>query len=484
MRRLVGILIGTIVIAIIYILGNLFLFKSKQLKVDQIPLEKVADSAKYHLSEAIQIKTISYDDPSAIDLSEFVRFRSFLQETYATVFDQAEYHFFSEFTFLIKWEGKDNSLKPIVLMSHFDVVPALEENLSEWQEPPFSGKIKEGVIWGRGAIDDKVGVIGIMEAVEALMKSGFQPQRSIYLSFGHDEEIMGHNGASSVAHYLKQKGIEAEFVLDEGGYITQGLVPGMQRDVALIGTTEKGYLTLELSTDIEGGHASMPNKETAISVLTKAVNDIVSDPFNAYISPPLKDFINYVGPEMPFGLKTVFANSDLLEHVLMGVYEKAPSSNALVRTTVAPTILKAGLKSNILPKKAHVILNIRILPGETIDYVFGEIKKKVNNDKVHFRILNQSEAAIVSDPKHSSYIALDKSIKQIFGDIVVSPYIMIAASDSRYFSEVSTHIYRFCPFHLNKDNLKSFHGENERIGVDEFENAIRFYQQLIKNTTN
>lgn len=483
MRRLIGIILGTLIIASLYIFGNLFLFNTKQSKVEKTSSSAVSPLAKKHLSEAIQIKTISYDEASLIDSTAFQQFRTYLQDTYPVIFSNTEYHLFGEFSYLIKWEGKNKALKPIILMSHFDVVPALDENLSEWKEPPFSGKIKEGFIWGRGAIDDKVGVIGIMEAVSALMKSGFEPQRTIYLSFGHDEEIMGHKGANVIAHYLKSKGIEAEFVLDEGGYITQGLVPGMKRDVALIGTTEKGYLTIELSTNIEGGHASMPKKETAVSVLANAITNVTNEPFPSYISPPLKDFIDYVGPEMPFGFRTVFANSTLFEPVLMTVYEKSPSSNALVRTTVAPTIVKGGMKNNVLPKKAHAVLNIRILPGETIDYVFEAIKQKINDDQVHLRIINKSEAAIVSDPTHSSYKALDKSIKEIFGDIVVSPYIMIAASDSRYFSEVSTNIYRFCPFHLNKENLKSFHGENEKIGVSEFENAIRFYQKLIKNTT-
>ncbi|NME66833.1 M20 family peptidase [Flammeovirga aprica] len=484
MKRFVGILSGTITIASLYIFGNLFFFDSRQSKISRLDSDYVSDSAKYHLSEAIQIKTVSYDDPDLIDSSEFVKFNNFLQLTYPTVFQNTEYHLFGTFSYLIKWKGSDSSLKPIVLMSHFDVVPALEENRSEWKYPPFSGAIKDGVIWGRGAIDDKVGVIGILEAVQTLMKSGFQPKRTVYMAFGHDEEINGLHGANAMAHYLKQQGVEAEFVLDEGGYITQGLVPGMEKDVALVGTTEKGFLTVELSTDIEGGHASMPKKESAISVLTKAVNDVVDNPFPSYISPPLKDFIDFVGPEMPFGLRTVFANSTLLEPVLMSVYEKSPSSNALVRTTIAPTIINAGMKSNVLPKKAHAVLNIRILPGETVDYVFESIKKKVNNEEVKLRILNKSEAAPISDAYSDSFKLLDQSIKETFGDIVVSPYIMIAASDSRHYSEISQNILRFCPFHLNKENLDTIHGENERIGVVEFENSIRFYQQLIKNTTN
>ncbi|MBB6459343.1 M20 family peptidase [Flammeovirga kamogawensis] len=483
MKRLIGIILGTLVIASIYIFSNLALFSSKQSKVEIIPKAHVNKDAAKHLSEAIKIKTISYDDPAALDSASFFQFLAFLKETYPNSFKTTTHHLFGRFTMLIEWKGSNPSLKPIILMSHYDVVPVPEENKFEWKEDPFGGVIKDGLIWGRGAIDDKVGVIGICEAVENLIISGFKPERTIYLSFGHDEEVMGVNGASQVAHYLKQKGVEAEFVLDEGGYITQGLVPGMSQDVALIGTTEKGYLTLELSTKIEGGHASMPKPETAIDVISKAITNIKKNPFPSYISPPLRNFIDYVGPEMPLGFEIVFSNADLLEPVLMSVYEKSPSSNALVRTTVAPTIIQGGAKNNVLPTHAKAVLNIRILPGESIDYVYEYIKESINDDKVHLRILNKSEAAIVSDVNSPNYITLDKSIKQIFGDIVISPYIMIAASDSRYFTEISSNVYRFCPFHLNKKNLKTFHGTNERIGVEEFNNAIRFYAQLIKNST-
>ncbi|NLR90122.1 M20 family peptidase [Flammeovirga agarivorans] len=481
MKRLLGIILGSLAIALVYILANLLLFSSKQSDIEKIAPIKVTNAAPQHLSDAIKIKTISYDDPAMIDTASFHQFIELLYEKYPVAFGKMEYTFLGGMTMLFKWQGKRTDLKPMILMSHYDVVPVPEANLSEWKEPPFSGLIKNGEIWGRGAIDDKVGVIGIMEAVEMLISSGFQPDRTVYLSFGHDEEIMGINGAKQVAHYLKQKGVKAEFVLDEGGYITQGLVPGMQKDVALIGTTEKGFVTLELNVDVEGGHASMPKKETAIDVLSKAIGKINENPFPSYISKPLNDFIDYVGPEMPLGFRTVFANATLLEPVLMAVYEKAPSSNALVRTTVAPTIIEAGEKNNVLPTYARAVLNIRILPEESVNSVHEDLKEVIDDERVKIKILEKSEPASISNPDHPTYVMLDKSIKQVFGDIVISPYIMIAASDSRYFSKVSDHIYRFCPFKLNKQNIKSFHGINEKIGVEEFKDCVRFYHQLIKN---
>ncbi|ANQ47461.1 M20/M25/M40 family metallo-hydrolase [Flammeovirga sp. MY04] len=479
MKRLLGIILGTLTIGVSYLTYNYVTFDSKQLDQPKIDAKTFHEDAVTHLSEAIQIQTISYDDH--IDTTEFIKFLDYVKVTYPKTFENTHQQLLGGLSMLFTWKGSDTSLKPIILMSHYDVVPVPEGNLPKWKQPPFEGKIVDGYIWGRGAIDDKVGVIGILEAIEEMIKKGYQPKRTIYLSFGHDEEVMGTNGAKQIAHFLKQKGVKAEFVLDEGGYLTEGLVPGMEKSVALIGTTEKGFVTLELSTEIEGGHASMPKKETAIDVISKALVKVHDNPFPSHISKPLNDFIEHVGPEMPFALKTVFANSNLMEPVLMAVYEKGPSSNALVRTTVAPTIVEAGIKSNVLPTQARAVLNIRIIPGESVESVVNTITKTVNDERIKIKILDRSEPPAVSDPNHPAYKLLDKSIREVFGDVVVSPYIMIAASDSRYFTSVSENVLRFCPFTLNKENIKSFHGINEKIGVEEFKNSIRFYEQVIRN---
>ncbi|OHX68090.1 M20 family peptidase [Flammeovirga pacifica] len=479
MKKLLGIILGSFTIGAIYLSYNYITFDSKQLDFRKIENNSSYDEAVVHLSEAIQIQTISYDDH--IDTTEFYKFIDFVKDVYPHTFQKTSHQLLGGLSMLFTWQGSDPSLKPIILMSHYDVVPVPEGNLPKWKQPPFEGKIVDGFIWGRGAIDDKVGVIGILEAIEGMIKNGYQPKRTIYLSFGHDEEVMGNNGAKQIAHFLKQKGVKAEFVLDEGGYLTDGLVPGMEKQVALIGTTEKGFVTLELSTEIEGGHASMPKKETAVDVIAKALVAVHDNPFPSHISKPLNDFIEHVGPEMPFALKTVFANSNLLEPVLMAVYEKGPSSNALVRTTVAPTIVEAGVKNNVLPTQARAVLNIRILPGETVESVTSAIKNTLNDDRIKIQILERSNPPAVSNPKHPAYKMLDQSIREVFGEVVVSPYIMIAASDSRYFTGISENVLRFCPFTLNKENIKSFHGINEKIGVEEFKNSIQFYERVIKN---
>ena len=476
--------LGLVLIFIMYLLVNTFNFKSTQVHYEPVPVFKIDRASIENFSQAIKIKTVSPENAIDFDSLQFRNFETFLVKTYPLVDSLLEKKTFNSFSYLYKWPGSDPSLKPIILMAHLDVVPVIEANIPDWKHPPFGGEIINDTIWGRGTIDDKVGVIGIMESLELLLKEGFKPVRSLYISFGHDEEIGGENGAEAIAQYLKEAHVEAEFVLDEGGSIVQQMVPDIDKEVALIGIAEKGFVSLELSVKMEGGHSSMPEKETAIDVLSNAVVTLKQHPFPATISPPIDGFIQNLGPEMPFLNRLVFANKSLFESVITGIYEKSASGNALVRTTTAPTIFNSGVKDNVIPQSASATINFRIIPGETVATVTARVKQLINDERIEItKGVFISEPSKVSGTGSFGYQSLQKTISEIYPEALVTPYLVVGGTDSRHFNEISDHIYRFSAIKLNKGNIKSFHGLNERLPVNDFENSIRFYYQIIKNSS-
>ncbi len=471
-----------LILFILYILYNTFTFSTKQIVVEAVKPIAIPESAKLHLSQAIQIPTISNENVEDFDSVAFRRFKEFIRATYPLTGSLLEVTYINEFSMIFQWHGSNTALKPAILLGHLDVVPVAEEDKVSWLADPFGGEIKDGVIWGRGAIDNKVAVMGTLEAVELLLSQNFQPSRSIYLCFGHDEEVGGKYGAVSIVNYLGQQGVEAEFVLDEGFAITQGLVPGIMKDLALIGTAEKGFVTLELSVEVEGGHSSMPNRETAIDVLSRAIVKLKENPFPAEITQPVRDFMAHAGPEMEFMQKMAFANPSIFKSMIVSIYEAKGSGNALVRTTTAPTIIDAGIKDNVIPNQASASVNFRTLPGTSIESVKEHVAMVINDSRIQIKEGSfSSEAPKSSGVDSFGYKTINKTIKEIFPDVITSPNLVIGATDSRHYYPLSQDVYRFTPFHLNESNLNSFHGNNERITVEDFENAVRFYVRIMEN---
>jgi len=481
-KTLLLILTG-ILLLVAYILINTFTFPSNQLLVDPIDPIAISNAAIANFSKAIQIKTISPEDPADFDSLEFNKFNEFLKDTYPLTDSLLEKKVFHQYSSLYKWEGQDASLNPIVLMAHLDVVPVIEENIPDWRMTPFGGEIEKDTIWGRGTIDDKIGVIGILEAVEMLLSEGMMPRRTIYLSFGHDEEI-GGKGAQSIAAYLKAEKVEAEFVLDEGGSIVERLIPGIQKEVALIGIAEKGFASVRLSVKVEGGHSSIPEKETAIDVLATAISKLKRNPFEARISEPIEGFIESLGPEMTFVNKMAFANKSIFSPLIIQIYDGSASGSALIRTTISPTMFNSGVKENIIPLTANATVNFRLLPGTTLEDVLAHVGTSINDPRIDLDLGPfNSEASKVSSTDSFGYDNIQKTIAEIYPNVLVSPYLMVGASDARHFAEISDNIYRFSTIHINPGNIKSFHGLNERISVKDFKNSVRFYRQIIRNTT-
>ncbi len=468
---------------IAYVLFKTFTFSSSQLQVAAIEQSEIPEGAVDRFVEALKIRTVSFENKADFDSTQFQLFNQFLKERYPLTDSLLEHKIFNQFSHLYKWQGKDDALDPVILMSHIDVVPIASPR--KWTVHPFTEGVKGDTIYGRGTIDDKFGVVGILESAEQLLGEGYQPNRTIYFAFGHDEEVLGHLGAETIVNYLKSEGVQAAFVLDEGQAIVERMIPGLNQQVALIGVAEKGYASVELRVDMAGGHSSMPVKETAIDVLADAVRKVKQNPMPAELTYALDGLMDKLGPEMDFKTKLFFANRKLFKPFILKAYENgSPAANASVRTTASPTIFEAGIKQNVIPTSARAVVNFRILPGETLDDIKEYISKVIDDDRISIRSIGvSSPASPISPITSSGYKILDQTIKEVFPNLLTAPNLVIGATDARYYTALSENVYRFVPYYINPENLACFHGIDERVSVNEFENGIRFYRQLILNGT-
>ena len=484
MKKITLTLIAVLVFLTAYILFNTFTFRSEVVEIEPLQHEDIPPSASQHLAEAIAIPTISFGEDVPIDSAAFFAFHEFVKNTYPLTDSLLELTYVNTLSMVFEWKGRDESLKPIILMGHFDVVPVVEEDRDKWSHEPFAGTIADGIIWGRGAIDDKVSVIGNLEAVELLLKQGFQPERTIFLCFGHDEEIGGMEGAEKIVEYLKNKGVQAEFVLDEGMALTENMVPGIDGEVGLIGTAEKGFVTLNLSVDVTGGHSSMPAKESAVDIMARAIIRLKDHPFDGEVTQPVDEFLQTLGPHMSFATRMAIANQWLFRNMIIDQFSSEPSGNALVRTTTAPTIFKAGVKDNVIPYSASATVNFRTLPGTSSADVKEHVREIINDERI---LISEgpfnSEAPLSSSATGFGYTTIEHTIHQIFPGVLTAPNLVVGATDSRYYYPLSKDVYRFTPIRLNPETMKTFHGVDERLPVEDFENAVRYYAQLIRNSS-
>ena len=484
MKKFLLILFSALLLLAAVLIFKTLSFKSKQIAVDSVPLYPTDEAAVQRLSDAIKFKTISYQDSGRMDTSQFYGLHRFLKKSFPLVDSLLTLEKINTYSLLYKWQGSDASLKPILLMAHQDVVPVDPVTLPGWAHPPFDGVIKDGFIFGRGALDIKSGITAQLEAVEALLKQNYKPQRSVYLAYGHDEEIGGRQGALRIANHLQQQNVELEFVLDEGGSIISGIVPGVAKPVAIIGIAEKGYVSLELSVEEDGGHSSMPPKQSAIGILSAAIAKLETHPFPTKMDGVGSIIFNYVGPEMAFGMRLVFANRWLFAPIIESQLDKKNSTRASMRTTTAATIFKSGEKENVLPIKAKAVVNFRIMPGDSIQGVIDYVKQVLNDERISIGMTSQigDEPSFVSDTESESFKLLHKTTSQIFPDVLVAPYLVLGATDSKHYKNLTRNIFRFEPTRLEDADLKRIHGTDERISIESYKESISFYMQLIKNS--
>jgi carboxypeptidase PM20D1 len=480
MKRLVLGLLALIGILSLVIVMRAVRFSSRQITVS--PAAKInfdSAAASERLSRAIQFRTVSNPDPAQTPIA-FDQFHKFLNEAFPRIARQLHKETVGGHSLVYTWKGQDSALKPILLMAHMDVVPATEQG---WRYPPFSGALADGYVWGRGAMDDKAGVMAILEAVEFLLGDGFIPKRTIYLAFGHDEEIGGHRGAAKIAELLRSRGVELDFLLDEGMNILDGIVPGISAPVALIGTAEKGYLSLRLSVETPGGHSSIPPADTAIGIVSRALQRLETRPFPSRLMGPTRQMFEFLGPEMSWTQKLAIANLWLFDPLVRKQLARSPLANAAIRTTLAPTIFQAGVTENVLPPNATAVINLRLLPGDTTAGALEHVRRVINEPGVKITPLAvPMEASAVSDIESRGFHLIERTIRQTSPSTLVAPALLVAATDSRHYAALTKNIFRFLPILLGPDDTKRYHGNDERISVDDYERCIRFYAQLIRNS--
>jgi len=474
--------------AMLILLLAVMLFRTFRLRkfsklVQPVPLEDVdAVSVAARLSEAIRIPTISKVGMDESEKQPLLEMHAWIARTYPHVNKQLDRSVINTYSLLYRWQGSDVQLKPVLFNAHLDVVPVADDTRRNWGVDPFKGVLKDGYVWGRGALDMKNQLVSILDAVEGLLNSGYAPRRTIYLAFGHDEEISGYEGSKLIVEQLKLRGVQLAAVLDEGGLLTKGMMEGIDKPVGVLGMTEKGYLTLELSAEGEPGHSSMPPRQTAIGIISRAVAMMDDNPI-----PPRLDFVipmlESIGHLLPFGLQMVIANAWLFKPLLLKRFSQSPQMNAIIRTTHAATIIEGGIKDNILPASAVAKVNCRLLPGDSVQSVIEHFKKVIGDPRVSISIDKDSggwEASGISPISTPAYLSLEHVIKQVFDNVSVAPYPVIAATDSRYYQPICKNIYRFSPILIGPEDRQGIHGVNERISVEGLGKMVAFFMRLIK----
>jgi len=487
-------LIGLILLLLIaVIVVRTLLIPSKQIgALPHIPETIDVQKMAHELSGTIPFQTISWEGGGTAEQQKatqeaLVGLHDYLESTFPKVHARLDREVVGANNLLFTWKGSDPSLKPILLMGHQDVVPIEADTEGKWTRPPFSGDIDGGFIWGRGTLDDKMTIVGLLEAVDLLLAKGFQPTRTVYLAFGQDEEIGGMEGAQKIARLLTSRNVQLEFVSDEGGFISTGMVPGVTAPVAMIGTSEKGYLSLELSVETTGGHSSVPPKESSIGILSEAIRKIETHPMPAHIHGPIGEFLGYAGGSANFPMRIVFKNMWLFAPVVQHILESAPDSNATLRTTAAATIFRAGTKDNVMPSRATAIVNFRILPGDSIASVTEHVRRVVDDPRVRLQPLAgepPSEPSVQSSVKAPGFKLMQRTLAEVYPEAVVAPFVFVAATDSKHYAPLTTNIYRFAPILMNSEDVGRLHSTNERIGVENFGRCIEFYIQLIRNAAS
>lgn len=435
------------------------------------------EQAAEHLAEAIRFRTITEQDGAPADLSQWDAMHEWLARTYPLAHATLQREKVAGHTLISIWPGSDASLDPFVLMAHQDVVPVADTTESQWTHPPFDGTIADGAVWGRGSVDDKGSMIAIFESIEALVRAGFQPKRTLIVVNGHDEEGP-HGGSSAAASWFRDRGITAEFVLDEG-LVTITDFPLLKAKVALIGIAEKGYATLQLTAKAPGGHSSMPPRETAVATLARALVGVSGNPGPMEIKGPGAETLRVLAPHAPFLIRMAIANEWLFEPLLVDQVAATPAGAALLHTTMAPTMLRASPKENVLPDTASAIINFRIIPGETTADVIARTKAGIGDLPVEIELGKEAKDPSPVSSTGSEAWKIIAALASQQNTIPVAPGLVLAATDSYQFAPAARDVYRFQPIELSLAETAMIHGIDEHMTLDNLKRMIDFYGSLI-----
>lgn len=474
-------LLAALLVLVAVIVVNTIRYAPEDLAAPVVELAEIeAEPIAAKLAEAIRFRTISHVNVARNNEPVFEGFLQWLIDTYPGAHAAMEREMIAGLTPLYLWQGQDRTAQPILLTAHYDVVPVLSPD--RWAQPPFGGDIADGFVWGRGALDDKAALIAMMEAVERLSGAGFRPAQDVYFSFGHDEEV-GGTGAAAVAAHLKSQGIQLAWTLDEGSMVLDGVVPGLEPLLASINVAEKGYVTLELTARAPGGHSSLPPRDTAVGRLAKAIAKLQDNPVPGGLTGVTAAFFDQIGRNFPLVQRAVFANQWLFRPVLEGQLSKSPATDAMLRTTQAPTMLVGSPQENVLPQKAVAAINYRLHPRDTTESLIAHVRAVIDDEDIEIapRKGFWREASGVSSHEAAGFNTLALTFREVFGELVVVPGLTIAGTDTKHYSTVSDNSYRINPFIFRSEDIPRLHGVDERISVEAMGKAVQFYLQLLKN---
>ena len=479
LTNILYIILAILILTTLYVVVRTIIFERSHgsvEKIEGVPVD--AQQVAEHLAAAVRCQTVPLDEQGTPDPEAFRQLHQFLEETYPLVHQKLKREVINGYSLLYTWIGSRAELEPIMLMAHQDVVSADPDG---WTHPPFEGTIVDGFIWGRGTLDIKNQLIGIMDAAEALLQQGFRPERTILFGLGHDEETGGVNGCKIMGQLLKERGIHLAGIVDEGGGIMAGLAAGVRGPVALVGVSEKGYLTVEFTVHSQPGHSSTPPPQTAIGILARALARLESHPMPTHLR-RLRPLYHGIGRAAPIYIQVAFANVWLFGPLLKRWLVPKPEMNASMRTTTALTIVQGGVEDNTIPAEAQAFVNFRMLPGDTIAEVLWHAKKVIKDERVKFKPVEGkfNEALPVSPRNAPAYQGLAKVVRQVFGNFPVAPFTMLGGTDCQHFVPVCDHIYRFTSVVMDESFMGLEHGIDERIPVEAMGNMVKFYAQLMQ----
>ena len=430
------------------------------------------------LAEAVRIPTVSTD--AGYDREVFDEFHEFLSRGFPLVHERLERELVGGHSLLFRWPGSDPDARPFLLMAHQDVVPVEPGTEDDWPQPPFSGERDADHLWGRGTLDDKGALVAMLQAVEGLLAEDFIPVPTVYLFLGHDEES-GGRGAVAAADLLGARGVHFSFVLDEGGAVAENLLPGVTAPLALIGIGEKASLDVVISAHGDGGHSSAPPEHTAVGRVAAAIARIEDNPMPARVGVQ-GPFFRALASVMRGARAALLRRADRFPRVVERRFAASPMAAALIRTTAAATIVSGGVKSNVLPQEAEAVVNFRILPGDTAAGVLDHVRSHVG-DEVHVtaRTFGESppDPPPLSSTESPAFSIVAGAVGEVFPGVTVAPWILLGATDSRYFRPIADDVYRFAPFAVTPDDMGRIHGTAERVRVEDAPGAVAFYRHLI-----
>jgi len=461
---------------------------SKQVEVDpgaaSPPLVIDADAVAERLGEAIRFRTVSSRDVEAFDRAPFAALLDWFETSFPAVYTELRAERRADSSLLLHWPGSDPASPVGIFMAHLDVVPVEPGTEADWTYPPFDGVVANGHIWGRGALDVKSSAVALHEAITLLLTHDFQPERGIWFIFGHDEEIGGAEGALPIAKWMQERGQKVAFVVDEGGFVLDGVFPELGgRPLAMVDIAEKGYATVHMKVKGDGGHSSVPPSSTSVGRMAAALAKLESNQFPLEFSDPVRAQFEYLAPEMPFLKRMALSNLWLFGGLVKQQLAADPSTNAMVRTTTAVTVMNGGVQENVVPQQASASVNFRMLPGTDEEDVLEHVRSVIDDESIELALGMVTHPPEPADIDGPHFAAIARAVRSVYRDAVVVPALLYGATDSRHYAALTDNVYRFHGMRLPLEDVSGFHGTNERVQIVNYANAIEILARMVLEMT-